>query len=103
MNYADPRAVDASMPCFRLGAFGTEGMTTKRICGLFSFVARPDRSIFANGMELMSYATRMLRDDDEISCFAAQVASDASALCAFYERTFVKQGSFPIYERDLTK
>jgi len=24
-QYADPRAVDAGMPCFRLGAFGTEG------------------------------------------------------------------------------
>ena len=32
-EYADPRAVDAAMPCFRLGAFGTEGMTTKRVKG----------------------------------------------------------------------
>ncbi len=27
--FADPHLVDAAMPCFRLGAFGTEGMQTK--------------------------------------------------------------------------
>ncbi len=34
--YAHPRQVDALMPCFRLGAFGTEGLNCKRINGLFS-------------------------------------------------------------------
>src|SRR5262249_17326710 len=29
--YANPTMLDAQMPCFRLGAFGTEGMTHKRI------------------------------------------------------------------------
>ena len=43
-GYADPKVVDSNMPCFRLGAFGTEGMQTKRINGLFSFLARPART-----------------------------------------------------------
>ena len=101
-NYADPRAVDSSMPCFRLGAFGTEGMTTKRIKGLFSFVAKPDRSLISFGMDLLSYAALRLHDEDDIGCFAAQVASDSPALLAFYQRTFERQGSFPVYECDLT-
>ncbi len=101
--YADPRAVDAAMPCFRLGAFGTEGMTTKRIKGLFSFVTRPDRNIFTTGMDLLSYASYQLGDDDAISCYAAQIATDAPRILAFYQRVFERQGSFPVYERDLTK
>jgi hypothetical protein len=102
-QYADPRAVDAAMPCFRLGAFGTEGMTTKRIKGLFSFVTRPDRDIITAGMDLLGYATSRLGDEDDIGCYAAQVASDATALLTFYRRTFERQGSFPVYEKDLTK
>ncbi len=101
-SFADPRAVDAMMPCFRLGAFGTEGMTTKRIKGLFSVVTKPDRNIFPIGMDMLGYATNMLKDDDEISNFGAQVASDAPALLAFYKQVFERQGSFPVYERALT-
>lgn len=102
-EYADPRAVDSAMPCFRLGAFGTEGMTTKRIRGLFTFVTARDRNVFSAGMDMLGYATSLLRDEDEISCYAAQVASDSAGLYAFYQRVFERQGSFPIYERDLTK
>lgn len=100
-SYADARMVDPAMPCFRLGAFGTEGMTTKRIRGLFSFVTRPDRNIHVTGMDLLSHAIRQIRDEDDIANYAAQVASDATALHAFYERIFERQGSFPIHERDL--
>lgn len=100
-QYADPRGVDASMPCFRLGAFGTEGMTTKRIRGLFSFVTRPDRNVLPIGMDLLGYACNQLKDEDDIGCYAAQVASDAPALLSFYQRTFERQGSFPVYERAL--
>ena len=103
MQYADPRAVDSSMPCFRLGAFGTEGMTTKRIKGLFSFIAKPDRDVVTSGMDLLGYAATRLSDDDDITCYAAQVASDSPALFSFYRRIFERQGSFPVYERDLTK
>jgi hypothetical protein len=102
-QYADPRGVDSSMPCFRLGAFGTEGMTHKRIKGLFSFVAKADRNLFSVAMDLLSYAAMRLKDEDEIMCYAGQVASDAPALLAFYQRTFERQGSFPVYELDLTK
>lgn len=100
-QYADPRQVDSNMPCFRLGAFGAEGMTAKRIRGFFSFVTAPDRNIFPIGMDLLSHASNLLTDDDEIACYAAQVASDASALHSFYQRVFEKQGSFPVYERNL--
>ncbi len=100
-QYADPRAVDSSMPCFRLGAFGTEGMTTKRLRGLFSFIARPDRNIFTTGMDMLSIAANRLTDADDINCYAAQVATDAPALASFYQRVFERQGSFPVYERTL--
>lgn len=102
-TYADPRQVDANMPCFRLGAFGTEGMTTKRIRGLFSFVAPLDKSLLSVGMDLLAHATYRLSDEDDISCYAAQVASDVPLLHAFYQRSFEKQGSFPVFERDLTR
>lgn len=102
-TYADPRAVDSAMPCFRLGAFGTEGMTTKRIKGMFSFVASLDKNLLALGMDLLSFAAGRLTDDDEIACYAAQVASDVPPLHAFYQRNFERQGSFPVYEKDLTK
>lgn len=101
-TYADPRQIDAGMPCFRLGAFGTEGMTTKRVKGLFSFVAPLEKSLFGVGMDLLAYATFRLSDEDDIACYAAQVASDVPILHAFYQRSFERQGSFPVFERDLT-
>jgi hypothetical protein len=100
-TYADPRVLDANMPCFRLGAFGTEGMTTKRVKGLFSFLARQDRTLPALGMDVLGYAANLLRVDDDLECFASQVPSDAPALLAFYQRHFQRQGSFPVLERDL--
>ena len=48
---------------------------------------------------LMTYAESRLRDHDDVTALAAQVASDAPALLAFYERNFRKQGSFPIPSR----
>ena len=100
-SYADPRAVDADMPCFRLGAFGTEGMTVKRLRGLFSFVARPDNALPGYGMDLIGHAATRLAEDDQIEVFAAQVPSDAPALAEFYRRTFRRQGAFPVLEVDL--
>ena len=50
--------------------------------------------------QLIGEARDLIHDDDEITSFAAQVASDAPALFAFYQRIFERQGSFPIYERD---
>src|SRR5262245_29772795 len=70
-TYADPRHVDAGMPCFRLGAFGTEGMDVKRIKGMFSFLARNDQNLPALGLDLMSQASLRLRDSDDIDVLAA--------------------------------
>jgi hypothetical protein len=99
-EYAKPTQVDVMAPCFRLGAFGTEGMSTKRINGLFSFLARDDANAAALGLDLLSHAIDRLKDET-IDCFAVQVPSDAPHLLGFYQKYFRKQGSFPIYELDL--
>jgi hypothetical protein len=98
--YADPYQLDAAMPCFRLGAFGTEGMTTKRINGLFSFLVPDGREVNPRGLDLLGYAAQALGDTD-VATVAAQVSSAVPHLLRFYERYFRKQGSFPIFERDL--
>jgi hypothetical protein len=95
--YAHPKQVDAAMPCFRLGAFGTEGMTTKRIKGLFSFLAAADQNAGPLALDLLNYAT-MLLDATDIETFAAQVPSDATPLALFYKQYFRRQGSFPVFE-----
>lgn len=100
-TYADPRAVDPNMPCFRLGAFGTEERQVKRLRGLFSFLARPDKSLPGYGLDLLGQAANRLRDEDDIDYFAAQVPSDAPALLAFYQRHFDRQGAFPVFEKNL--
>jgi len=99
-SYADPRQVDPTMPCFRLGAFGTEGMSTKRINGLFSFLVAPKADVTTIGLDLLTHVfDRMEESPTEV--LAAQVPSDATRLRSFYERFFRKQGSFPIFERVL--
>ncbi len=99
-NYAHPLQVDAAMPCFRLGAFGTEGMHTKRINGLFSFLAAEDRNAHPYALDLMGFAAYKVRDTD-IETFGAQVPSDAGHLLRFYKQYFQRQASFPILERIL--
>ena len=100
-EFADPTKVDAAMPCFRLGAFGTEGTQTKRINGLFSFLAPADtRDVNPLGLDLMGYAAYRLCDT-EVETFAAQVPSDAGHLLRFYKQYFQRQASFPILERTL--
>jgi hypothetical protein len=99
-SYADPKQIDAAMPCFRLGAFGTEGMQTKRIHGLFSFLVAPERSVVPLALDLLGYAAFRL-DRTHTGTVAAQVPSDALHLVGFYERYFHKQGGFPVLEREL--
>ncbi|HLJ93938.1 MAG TPA: hypothetical protein VKU02_12190 [Gemmataceae bacterium] len=99
-DYADPRQVDANMPCFRLGAFGTEGMQTKRINGLFSFLAQEGNELNRVALDLMGHAAFRLHYTD-VPTFAAQVPSDMPHLFRFYQHHFRRQGSFPVYERDL--
>jgi hypothetical protein len=98
--YAHPLQVDAAMPCFRLGAFGTEDMQTKRINGLFSFLAADARDTHPLALDLMGYAAYKLRDTD-VETFAAQVPSDAGHLLRFYKQYFQRQASFPVLERVL--
>ena len=99
-GYADPKQLDANMPCFRLGAFGTEGMSVKRVTGLFSFLARPGKDANPLALSLMSEAAYRLRDT-ELDCLAAQAPSDVPHLLRFYQQFFRRQGAFPVFERDL--
>lgn len=99
-DYADPRQVDAAMPCFRLGAFGTEGMSSKRINGLFSFLTADSRDVHPLALDLLGYAAYRLQDT-EVETFAAQAPSDAGHVLRFYNQYFQRQASFPILERTL--
>jgi hypothetical protein len=100
-EYANPKQLDAEMPCFRLGAFGTEGMQTKRITGMFSFLTRVGSQANPSGLDLMGQAAYRLRDTD-VDCLAAQAPSDVPHLLRFYQQYFRRQGSFPVFERQLT-
>jgi hypothetical protein len=100
-SFADPKAVDSDAPCYRTGAFGNERMNTKRINGLFSYVARPDRNLHAVGIEMLGHAADRIGDDDSVSGFAAQSPSDQPGLADFYRKYFRRQGSFPVLERKL--
>lgn len=99
-DYADPLTLDAGMPCFRFGAFGTEGLTHKRVNGLFSFVCRPERDAIGLGLDLLGQTVFRMKQE-WLSTLTAQVPSDAAHLMAFYERFFKRQGAFPIFERSL--
>jgi hypothetical protein len=98
--YAHPKQVDSAMPCFRLGAFGTEGLTTKRIKGLFSVLSAADQNVTPLALDLLTFAAMQL-DGTDIDTFAAQVPSDAAQLARFYQQYFRRQGSFPVFERVL--
>jgi hypothetical protein len=98
--YADPKQVDAAMPCFRLGAFGSEGMQTKRINGLFSFLVPDGPDFMPLALQLMEHAAYRLELTPAVT-LAAQVASDVPHLVRFYKHHFRRQGSFPVFERSL--
>ena len=98
--YAAPGAVDAMMPCFRLGAFGTEGLTTKRINGLFSFLVEEPQNATRAGLDLMGHAAYLLQET-QVETLAAQVSSDVPHLVRFYQQYFRPQGRFPLFERAL--
>lgn len=98
--YADPLKVDASQPCFRLGAFGTEGLQHKRINGLFSFVCAPTANVSVSGLDLVGHAAMRL-DGTSAYALGAQVPSDVPHLLRFYQSHFRLQGKFPVFERTL--
>jgi hypothetical protein len=95
-NHADPTRIDASMPCFRLGTFGTEHERHKRVNGLFSAVF----TTAAAGETLLAEAVRRL-EHAGTTHLAAQAPSDQPAVFAFYDRFLRRQGSFPILSRTL--
>lgn len=98
--FADPKQLDASQPCFRLGAFGAEWGQPKRVNGLFGFVAAKDRSAFAFALDMMGHAAIKL-DGTSAHGVAAQVPSDVPYLLMFYQSHFRRQGSFPVFEKTL--
>jgi hypothetical protein len=95
-GYADPTKIDATMPCFRLGALGTERQRHKRVNGLYScvFAREPE------GVTLLGEAVRRL-ENASLTHIAAQAPSDQPALIALYDRYFQRQGAFPILRRRL--
>ena len=97
-RFADPTKIDSAMPCFRLGAFGTERERHKRVSGLFSCVFADQ----THGDVLLSSALSSLGGQAPLSHLAAQAPSDAGSLCGWYDRLFQRQGSFPILSRRLT-
>ena len=98
--YADPHALDSAMPCFRLGAVGTEGMQVKRVNGLFGYAAADGRDHGAIALDLLGHAALRLQET-EASALAAQAPSDAPHLLRFYKQYFRRQGGFPVFERAL--
>ena len=99
-TYADVKKVDPFAPCFRLGAFGSEGLNTKRVNGLFSFlVANPANALTA-GLALLSEASQEMTEGT-VTALAAQCPTDAPHLTAFYGRYFKEHGRFPMLEKQL--
>jgi hypothetical protein len=94
-RFADPTKIDSSMPCFRLGAFGTERQRHKRVNGLFSCVFKDER----DGDLLLAAVS----NGHTLTHLAAQAPSDALTLCTWYDRFFERQGSFPILSRRLSR
>ena len=101
MHYADVRKIDPLAPCFRLGAFGTEGLNTKRVNGLFSFLVRKPEQALTLGLALLAEAAADMTDGT-VSDLAAQCPSDVPHLMNFYPRYFKEQGRFPVFERELS-
>jgi hypothetical protein len=99
-SYADVRKVDPLAPCFRLGAFGTEGLSTKRVNGLFSYIVADPANALTAGLALLSEANQEMTEGT-VEALAAQCPSDVPHLVAFYSRYFKEQGRFPILERPL--
>jgi hypothetical protein len=99
-TWADAKKVDPLAPCFRMGAFGTEGLNAKRVNGLFSYlVSKPEHALPA-GLGLLHEASQEMTEGS-VSTICAQCPSDVPHLINFYGRYFREQGRFPILERAL--
>lgn len=99
-TYADVRKIDPLAPCFRLGAFGSEGLNTKRVNGLFSFIVADPANTLTAGLALLNEASLEMTENT-VEAMAAQCPSDLPHLVAFYSRYFKEQGRFPVLEKKL--
>jgi hypothetical protein len=97
-RFADPTKIDSSMPCFRLGALGTERQRHKRVNGLYSCLFMDE----LDADRLFAASLAAISGNSTVNHLAAQAPSDAPALCAWYDRHFDRQGSFPILSRVLS-
>jgi hypothetical protein len=96
-RFADPTQINAAMPCFRFGTFGTERERHKRVNGLFS-------AAFADPIDgelLLGWLVRTQARPAGLTHITAQAPSDAPAVCALYDRFLQRQGAFPILSRRL--
>jgi hypothetical protein len=98
MRFSAPTKIDAAMPGFRLGAFGTERERHKRVNGLFSCVFVDE----AEG-ELLLMLDRVwsIASEAGLTHIAAQAPSDAPAACALYDLYMQRRDAFPILGRHL--
>lgn len=99
-TFADATTVDPWQPCFRLGTFGTEGQSHKRVDGLFSFVAAANQQSVPFALNLMMHAAAII-DANDGHAVAAQCPSDQPHLLRFYQTHFRRQGHFLVFERTL--
>ena len=99
-NFADVRKVDPFAPCYRLAAFGTEGLNTKRVNGMFSYLVAEASQALTAGLALLSEASQEMTEGT-VHGVAAQCPSDVPHLVNFYNRYFKEQGRFPELEKSL--
>jgi hypothetical protein len=99
-TYAHVKKIDPLAPCFRLGAFGTEGLNVKRVNGLFSFLVADPANALTAGLALLTEVNQEMTEGT-VEALAAQCPSDAPHLVGFYARYFKEQGRFPVLEKQL--
>ncbi len=99
-NWPDVKKVDPLAPCFRLGAFGNEGLNAKRVNGLFSYVVTKPEHALPAGLALLAEISQELTEGS-VASLAAQCPTDAPHLIGFYTRYFKEQGRFPVLELTL--
>ncbi len=99
-TYADVKRLDPLAPCFRLGAFGTEGLNVKRVNGMFSYLVADPANALTAGLALLSEASLEMTEGT-VTALAAQCPSDVPHLVGFYCRYFKEHGRFPVLEKPL--
>jgi hypothetical protein len=99
-RFADPTKIDSAMPCFRLGGVRTESERTKRVNGLFSYVARPGPENHRFGRLLLGEARRRF-DRAGLRSAAGQCPDDRLVELSFFRIYFREQCAFPVFVRQL--